>query len=122
MASGIRQFLVYAKVTIMATAFIGAALIVFMNRNNRTSFWAGKTYEDVPTLWLMLLTAIVSVLVFWLLSKVRRVWRELAEIRAQKQQAALNAESEKRRQELEQQERRIDEKLKKALDDEKSQA
>ena len=122
MTTGFRQFLVYAKVTMIAAAFIAAALIVFMNRNYETSFWAGKKYEDVPTLWLMLLTAVVSVLVFWLLSKVRRVWKELTEVRAQKQQAALNAESEKRRQELEQQERRIDEKLKKAIDDDKSQA
>ncbi len=122
MTSGFRQFLVYAKVTIMVAAFIGAALIVFMNRNYETSFWAGRKYEDVPTLWLMLLTAVVSVLVFWLLSKVRRVWKELTEVRAQKQQAALNAESEKRRKELEQQERRIDEKLKKAIDEDKSQA
>lgn len=106
----------------MVAAFIGAALIVFMNRNYETSFWAGRKYEDVPTLWLMLLTAVVSVLVFWLLSKVRRVWKELTEVRAQKQQAALNAESEKRRKELEQQERRIDEKLKKAIDEDKSQA
>lgn len=122
MAGPIKQVTVYAKVTIIVAILVGVAVVIFMNRNYKTRFWPWADQAEVSTLWLMLATSVVSVCVFWIFSKMRRVWRELAEIRAQKVEQSRLTEEHHRRQQLDEQERRIDEKIKKALDPDNSQA
>lgn len=121
MASGFRQFVVYTKVTALFLVFAGVILIVFMNRNYKTNFWPGAAGEPLATLWLMGATSVVSIIAFWVFSKTRRVLGEWAELRKEEELAAKQAEAEKLRQSLEERERRIDNKLRHALGDEKSQ-
>ena len=119
--SKFRQFIVYAKLAIIVIIVAAVGLVVFMNRNNTTKFWPGASDAPVSTLWLMLATGIASIVLFWILTKLRRVLREVAELSAEKTKADALAKDEQRRHELVEQERRIDEKLKKALDPDKSQ-
>jgi CBS domain containing-hemolysin-like protein len=121
MAGSFKQLVVYTKVTLIVAILLGVAVVVFKNSGYKTRFWPYADQADVPTLWLMLATSVVSVCVFWLLSKMRRVWRELAELRAEKLEKERLSQEEHRRSQLNDQERRIDEKIKKALDPEKSQ-
>jgi hypothetical protein len=121
MAGPIKQITVYAKVTFILAVVLGVVIIIFMNRAYKTRFWPWADQADVPTLWLMLATSVVSIVVFWLLSKMRRVWRELAELQAQKAEQLRQQEEGQRRQQLEEQERRIDDKIKKALGPDNSQ-
>ncbi|MBI5762776.1 MAG: hypothetical protein HZA51_04540 [Planctomycetes bacterium] len=121
MASGFRQFVVYTKVTALFLVFAGVLLIVFMNRNYKTNFWPGAAGEQVATLWLMGATGVVSMIAFWVFSKTRRVLGEWADLRKDEEHTARQAEQEKIRQSLEERERRIDDKLRNALGDEKSQ-
>jgi uncharacterized membrane protein YcjF (UPF0283 family) len=121
MAGSFKQLVVYTKVTLIVAILLGVAVVVFKNSGYKTRFWPYADQADVPTLWLMLATSVVSVCVFWLLSKMRRVWRELAELRAEKLEKERLAQVEHQRKQLNDQERRIDEKIKKALDPEKSQ-
>lgn len=102
-------------------AGLAAIVIIFMNRNYKTRFWPGATDRDVSTLWLMLGTAIGSVIIFWLLSRIRRVIRELSEMARERRKAEEQAAQTRRAEELNRQEKRIDEKLKGALGDENSQ-
>src|SRR5882672_5859451 len=83
MATKVRQFIVYSKVTFIGLIFVGVALILFKNRNYKTNFWPGADGEQVSTLWLMLATAITSILVFWIFSKTLRVIREVQQVRAE---------------------------------------
>ncbi len=111
-----RQFLVYTKVTILCLIVAVVAVFVVKNCGYTTRFWPGAVGEPVSTLWLMLMTGVMSVVIFWILSRMRRIFKDLAELRAE--QAA-----ERRRTELLAQEKRIDEKLRKAAEgDEKPDA
>lgn len=121
MAGTFKQVLVYTKVTFIFLILLGVGIIVFKNSGYKTRFWPYANQADVPTLWLMLATSLVSICVFWLLTKMRRVWRELVEIRAEKAKSQRLAAEEHRRRQLDEQERRIDEKIQKALEPDNSQ-
>ncbi len=121
MAGTFKQVLVYTKVTFIFLILLGVGIIVFKNSGYKTRFWPYANQADVPTLWLMLATSLVSICVFWLLTKMRRVWRELVEIRVDKAKSQRLAAEEHRRRQLDEQERRIDEKIQKALEPDNSQ-
>jgi type VI protein secretion system component VasK len=112
---GIRQFVVYTKITIIALIVLLLLVIVFNNRSYKTNFWPWADQQPVPTLWLMLATSILSILVFWIFTRLRRVFRELAQLRLENQQAHTVREQDRLRKELNDQERRIDEKLKRGV-------
>lgn len=115
MPSQMRQIIVYSKLIIVCAALLLVALIVFMNRSFKSNFWPGADGEPVSTLWLMLATAITSVLLFWVFAKTRRVFRELTQVRAEQAMAARLSEQERLKKSLDDQERRIDEKIKRAI-------
>src|SRR5262245_17027531 len=121
MASKIRQFVVYSKLTVLTAIALAVGVVVFKNRNYRTNFWPGADGEPVSTLWLMLATAVTSMVVFWVLGKTRRVFKELAQVRADQLVADRAAEQAHLKKRLDEQERRIDEKLKRAVSEENSQ-
>ena len=110
-----KQISVYTRLTIVIILFAALVVVVFMNRNYKTNFWPGASGEQVSTLWLMLATAILSIIAFWLFSKTRRVFKDLNELRAEEALAAKADETERLRKNLADQERRIDEKIQRAL-------
>ena len=63
----------------------------------------------------MLLAGVFSIIAYWVLSKTRRALADLAELSAERARQRRITEQDQRRQELDDQERRIDEKIKKAL-------
>lgn len=111
------RFVVYCKVSFVGLLFLAIVVLVWQNRGYKTNFWPGAADAQSPvaTLWLILLTSVLSIVVFWVLTKTRRVLRELAEVRAQRAEAQKLATQEQRRKELEEQERRIDAKIKQAI-------
>ena len=121
MAGPVKQITVYAKVTLIVAILLFVATIIFKNRSYETRFWPWAHQAPVSTLWLMLATSVASVVIFWVLSKMRRVWRELADLQAQKAQQLRQQEEDQRRRQLDEQERRIDDKIKKALGPDNSQ-
>ncbi len=122
MVGRIKRLIIYAKVTFLGLLFIAVLVLVVQNWGYKTRFWPGASEKDVPTLWLILITSILSILIFWMLSKTRRVFTELAEVRAQRAEERQRAEQQQRSQALDEQERRIDDKIKKAMEDKNSQA
>lgn len=122
MGSRIRQLFVYTKVTFLIAVFLAVLLFIFMNRRYDTRFWPGATETPVSTLWLMLITSCVSIISFWLLGRVRRVWKEVRQTIAEREQESARKELQSRERALGEQERRIDEKLQKALGEDNSQA
>ena len=117
MIGRVKRFFIYAKVTAVGLLFLAVFVLVAQNWGYKTRFWLwpGAADREVPTLWLILITSILSILVFWILSKTRRVFAELAEIRAQRTELKEQAAHQARNKELEERERRIDEKVKQAL-------
>jgi len=79
-----------------------------------TKFWPFASEVEVATLWLILATSVGSIVVFWVCTKLRRVFSELRELRLQRDQRRLLDEQRRRQEELNAQEKRIDEKLRNA--------
>lgn len=119
MPSRVKQIIVYARLMIVAILFLGIVVVVFMNRNYETNFWPGASGEKVSTLWLILATAAISIIAAWVFSRTRRVFKDLAQLRAEEALELKAAETERLRKSLADQERRIDEKLHRALDPDK---
>ncbi|QDV90711.1 hypothetical protein RAS2_17940 [Phycisphaerae bacterium RAS2] len=116
-----KQIIVYAKVAILCVVVAFVLLVIWMNRGYRTRFWPWAVDAEVSTLWLMLATSVASVAVFWVTSKIRRVFFELAEVRRSKAAAEAAKAQAVRQAELAAAEQRIDEKLQRALGEKNSQ-
>jgi MFS superfamily sulfate permease-like transporter len=117
MARRIRQIVVYAKVTIVILLLLLLIILGLKNWGYKTHFWPGAVDREMPTLWLMVVTGVFSILVYWVFSKTRRVFADLAELRAQQASRRLLEDQERRTQDLDAQERRIDQKINRALED-----
>ncbi len=109
-----RQLVVYFKVTVLGVLAVLVAVFVVKNCRYETQFWPGAVGEPVPTLWLILMTSVMSVVIFWILSRMRRIFKDLAELRAERAAADLLAKQEQRKLELLEQEKRLEEKLRQA--------
>jgi len=109
-----RRFVVYSKVAVLGVLTVLVVVFAVKNCRYETQFWPGAVGEPVPTLWLILMTSVTSVVVFWILSRMRRIFKDLAELRAERAAADLLASQEQRKQELLEQEKRIEEKLRQA--------
>lgn len=117
MAKRFKQVVVYAKLTVVVLLGGLILIVILKNWSYRTRFWPGAADRDVRTLWLMLATGLLSIVIYWILSKTRRIYRDLAELRAEQLSQQRRTEQEKRQKALLEQERRIDEKLKNALEE-----
>lgn len=117
----VKQIIVYAKVAVLCVVVLFVLLVIWMNRGYTTRFWPWAVDAEVSTLWLMLATSVASVAVFWVTSKIRRVFFELAEVRRHKTEMAAAKAQAARQAELAAAEHRIDEKLQRALGAKNSQ-
>lgn len=115
MTGKLRQFVVYGKVTIVAAILLLVAIVVVKNWQFKTRFWPWANERDVPTLWLMLATAVFSILVFSAITRLRRVFKELSEVRNEQARQKEGKAFAERQRRLDEQERRIDEKIQDAL-------
>ncbi|MFH1420331.1 MAG: hypothetical protein ABII12_18820 [Planctomycetota bacterium] len=117
MTGKIKQLFVYARVTFVCAILALVVVVVYKNWGYHTHFWPGAETTEVSTLWLILATSAFSIAVFWTLSKMRRVFRDLAQLREERAERQKADEQHRRQERLDQQERRIDEKIQQALDD-----
>ena len=108
---------VYLRVAVVAGVVGAIGLVLFKNRSNAVTFWFfGLTdvTKPVNVVWLMFWTASSTLLiarVFWF---ARRIWREYRELK-ELEVAKANADAQERRAaELDERERRVEEKLKSA--------
>ncbi len=59
-------------------------LIIFMNRNNKTDIWLlFYTFHDVVVLWIILITAIITLIIERVLKFVFQTIKELKELRSE---------------------------------------
>ncbi len=120
MAGRFRQVVVYGRVTILCLLAAAVVVLVVKNWDFKTRFWPGASNQDVPTLWLMAAAAALASVVFWIFCKMRRVFADLSELRAERTRDRQIAEQERRAKTLDDQERRIDAKIQKALEPEEA--
>lgn len=110
-----RRIAVYGKLALIGAIAVVLAVIVWMNRANRVDFWLFGRHEDVNVLYIILISAVVSVAVFWIVTRVRGVLRELQAVRAEKVRAVEEAARQRQTSELAEREKRLDETLRRSL-------
>ena len=115
MALAFRQIKVYSKLTVAAVVVGLVVVVVFKNRANKADVWLFKFYDDVPTLWLMLVTSLAAVVTWWLLWSLRRLIVDWRQLRKEQGAEAKLAEQQRLARELADREQRLDDKLKDSI-------
>ncbi|MBN1488992.1 MAG: hypothetical protein JXA69_03665 [Phycisphaerae bacterium] len=118
MRLALRPIKVYGRLGLIWAIAILVLLIVLFNRNNVADVWFFRTYREVNVLYLMLLTAVAAIAVFWAVTRIRGVLREARALREERQAAEQLAEREKLAGELVEREKRLDEKLRRSITEE----
>jgi ABC-type microcin C transport system permease subunit YejE len=111
----LKRFLAYAKLMLAALLAVFLVLTVAANYGNKTNVWFVRQFEGVPTLWLLAVTAVVSIVGFWVLLRLRGMVRQVREVRAERLREQQLAQQQILARELAAQERRIDEKLRQSV-------
>jgi type VI protein secretion system component VasK len=115
MSVAIKKVKLYVKLVLIALVVIMVVWVLAKNYNRQADVWFFKAYEDVNVLKLLLYTAIISIISFWILTtgfKLTREWREVSkQVAHQEKLKQLDSKAD----ELSRQEQRIDDKINRAL-------
>lgn len=115
MGLALRRIKVYGKLALVGAILVVILLVVLLNRNNVADVWFFHTFEKINVLYLMLVTAAASVVVFWGTMRIRGVIREAREVCEERIAAERLAAQKRMADELTDRERRIDEKLRRSI-------
>ena len=111
----IKKAKLYVKLVLIAVVVVMVVSVVCNNRGNHADVWFFKEHKEVDVLKLLLYTAIISIISFWILTtgfKLTRQWREVSrQVAHQEKIKQLDSKAD----ELEKQEQRIDDKINRAL-------
>lgn len=110
----IREILAYTKLVLVIALGLAVLTTVVMNQGRKADVWLWEA-QELPTLWLMAATALVSVVLFWVLTKLRRMIVEVRQIRERRRHEREATQQRELARQLSEQERRIDAKLRKTL-------
>ncbi len=118
MRLALHRIKVYCKLALMAAVAIVVLLVVVCNRQNEAKVWFFTTFEKVNVLYLILITAVGSVALFWVIMRIRGVLREVRQLRKERRAAEQLAQQQRLAEQLASQEKRIDEKIRRSITEE----
>ncbi len=117
MSLAIQRLKVYLRTSIVVVVGGAIGLVLFKNRSHTVAVWFfGLTHENEPTnvVWLMLWTAGGTLTAWRVVWFARGLWRDLREVGRLAAIEEATKLHEKRAAELDERERRIEEKLKRS--------
>ena len=112
MSLAFKQISVYTKLILVLIVALAVGTVLVKNRNSMVTIWFfGLVESDKPinVLWLLLCTAVGSVVCWWVFLKALHLVREMREVAQEKQARKATELQEQRARELTAQEERIDE-------------
>ena len=109
------------RLGLMAAVAVVILLVVVCNRQNEADVWFFTKFEKVNVLYLILVTAVSSVVLFWAIMRIRGVIREVHLVREERRNAEQAARQKKLAEELADREKRIDEKLRRSIESERKE-
>ena len=118
MKLAIQQLKVYVRAALVVVAVVAVGLFLFKNRTHTVSVWFfGVTDPTRPinVVWLITFTAVGSLVMRWVLVMGWRLWRSLSELKRLRALEGASKILDDRAVELEERERRIDEKVQRAI-------
>ena len=117
MGLALKQIKVYGKLGATIVVVGAGLLVVLMNLSRKADVWFFHEYPQVPTFWLILVTAGSAIVGWWGIRKVVGVVRDLRGLRQARQAAHQRDEQQQLARELAEREKRIDEKLRRSIAD-----
>ena len=120
MQLAIKTFTVYLRVVVVLLVVGAIGLILFNNRSHTVSVWLfGLTDPSKPVnvIWVILATAVCTMVAWWLVSLGRGLVRDLREVKREREAAATQKLTEQRVADIDQRQRRIEEQLKQTVGD-----
>ena len=120
MRLAVRTFLVYFRVVVVLLVAGAIGLILFNNRSYKVNVWLfGITDANTPVnvVWVMLATAVSTLVAWWLVSLGRGLVHDLREVRREKETVLAQKRTEDRVTELDTRQRKIEEQLKHTVGD-----
>ena len=118
MGLAFRGIKVYSKFIAILIVAVVVLILVLKNKGNTADVWLFHRFEEVNVLYLILVTAIGTVFLWWVIRRVFKVVRDVRDFRRHTRQKKLETDQQQRQQELADRERRIDEKLRRSITDE----
>ncbi len=113
-----QQLKVYVRAGLLLVVAVVVALVFLNNRGHSVSIWFfGLTDDQKPVnvVWLMLCTAVATLVVWWTGSLAWGLLRDMREVKRRRNIDAANKVIEGRAADLDKRERRIDSKLRQAI-------
>lgn len=120
MSLAFKRLKVYVKLTLVVLVIAAGTTVLWKNRGHEVHiwfFWVVDEATPVNVVWLMLSVAAASLLAYWAMSLVWGLWRDMRKIARESTIHHREKEQDELAKRLDEQEKRIDAKLKKAISD-----
>ncbi len=120
MALAIKRIKAYLKLGAILLVLVLVLIVILENRLNTARVWFFwiDDKEPINVLWLILVTAAVSIVGWWSVRKIFKVLREVREVQRQAEAERQLNEQRRLAQELAEREKRIDAKVRRSLSEE----
>ncbi|MGD2111275.1 MAG: hypothetical protein PVI86_18000 [Phycisphaerae bacterium] len=118
MSVAFKQFRVYVRGAIVVAVALAIVLVLVKNRNHAVRFWFFGLTDDTQPLnvvWLLLCTAAATLITWWVTALGWRLVRDVRELKRERAVKEAAATLDKRTAALNEQEKRIDDKLRRAI-------
>ncbi len=119
MGLAFKQFKVYTKVVLVLAVALAVGAVLLKNREYRVPVWFfGLTdpTKEINVVWLILCSAVGAIVAWTVLRATLGVVKELRQVARAKEVQARDRSQQELAAKLKEQERRIDEKISKAID------
>ncbi len=113
-----KQVKVYARLSLVVAVVAVILLVIWNNRSHDVDVWFFGNYEQINVLWLILFTSLGSIFTWWVLSAGRSLWRDMGDLKRAADLKDQDDEQQRLAKKLADTQKRIDEKLSKAIRDE----
>lgn len=116
MTLAFQKIRVYARVTLMGAIALLFVLVLVLNWKNRATVWFFHKFEDIPIIWLLLVTGFGAIVAAWVTKGFFRVMSDWGRLRRQAENSKNLKDQQRLADELAEQTKRIDDKLRDKLD------
>ena len=118
MSLAFKRFKVYTKVVLVVIVALAIGTVFFKNRDHQVRFWFFGLVDDgaqINVVWLIVCTAVGAVFSWWVLLAALGTIKDLREVRREGEFEKREKAQQEKAQKLREQERRIDEKVSRAI-------
>ena len=115
MSLAFKKLRVYARLSLMGAVALLVILVLIRNRNHQVTVWFFYEFQEINVVWLLVVTALASILGAWIIRGFFGVMGEVSRIKREQELARTTRQHEELARNLSEQEKRIDAKIKASL-------